>query len=111
MWLGLYNCDVYLDLQKRFDTINQNILLPKLKHYGHKGTCFGWLKSFICDGVQYTPVDLKESSTKILSHAVTQSSVLDLLLLIVLIKALNKSVKNSKVHHYAENSLKNRKLS
>ena len=43
---GLYT-GVYLDLQKAFDTVNQNILLPKLKHYGIKGTSFDWFKSFM----------------------------------------------------------------
>ena len=49
---GLYTCSIYLDLQKAFDTVNQNILLAKLKHYGIKGTSFDWCKSFICDRVQ-----------------------------------------------------------
>ena len=45
---------LYLDLQKAFDTVNQNILLTKLKRYGIKGISFDWFKSFICDRVQYT---------------------------------------------------------
>ena len=51
--MGLYICYIYLDLQKAFDTVNQNILLAKLKH-GIKGISFDWFKSFICDRVQYT---------------------------------------------------------
>ena len=37
---GLYTCGVYLDLQKAFNTVNQNTLLAKLKHYGIKGLSF-----------------------------------------------------------------------
>ena len=34
---GLLTCGVYLDLQKAFDTVNQNTLQAKPKHYGIKG--------------------------------------------------------------------------
>ena len=82
---GLYTCGVYLDLQKAFDMVNQNILLAKLKHYGIKGTSFDWFKSFICDRVQYTSIDLKESSTKMVSHGVLQGSAFGPLLFIIFI--------------------------
>ena len=99
-------CDkgLYHDLQKAFDTVSQNILLAKLKHYGIKCTSFERFNSFICDRVQYTSVDLKESSTKIVSHGVPQSSVLGPLLFIIFINDLNKSVKNSRVHHYSDDT-------
>ena len=37
---GLYTCSIYFDLQKAFDTINQNILQVKLKYHSIKGTSF-----------------------------------------------------------------------
>ena len=43
---GLYTCSIYLDLQKAFDTVNQNILLAKLKH-GIEGTSLDWFKSLL----------------------------------------------------------------
>ena len=46
-----YTCGIYLDLQKAFDTVSQNILLAKLKRYGIKGNSLDWFKSFICDRV------------------------------------------------------------
>ena len=101
---GLYTCSVYLDLQKSFDTVNQNILLAKLKHYDIKGTSYDWFKSVIYDRIQYISIDLKESSTKIISHRVLQGSVLGPKLVIIFINDLNNSVKNSKVYHYADDT-------
>ena len=40
---GLYTCSIYLDLQKAFDTVNQDTLLAKLKHHGIKGITFDWV--------------------------------------------------------------------
>ena len=50
---NLFSCEVYLHLQKVFDTVNHGILLTKLKHYGIRGTSYEWFQSFLCDRLQY----------------------------------------------------------
>ena len=44
---GLFTSGVYLDLKKVFDTVNHIIVLSKLHHYGIRGKCNDWFKSFM----------------------------------------------------------------
>ena len=43
---------IFLDISKAFDSLDHNILLPKLNAYGFRGPIFSWLKSLIVDRYQ-----------------------------------------------------------
>ena len=40
-----FTCGIFIDLQKAFDTVNHDILLSKVNHYGISGVAFSWFKS------------------------------------------------------------------
>ena len=77
---------VYLDLSKAFDTLQPDILIAKLDHYGVRGKALDWLKSYITDRKQFTTVNGTSSETMHIYSGVPQGSVLGPLLLLVYIR-------------------------
>ena len=63
----LFACGVNLDLKKSFDTVNHNILLSKLHHYGIRGEANDRFKSFLVNRNQYTSInDANSTSEKVM---------------------------------------------
>ena len=55
---GKFACGIFVDLQKAFDTVECDILLTKLEHYGVRGLANDWFKSYISDRKQFVSVNV-----------------------------------------------------
>ena len=100
----LFTCGVFIDLEKAFDTVNHNILLAKLKHYGIRGNAYLWFESYLANRVQSVNIHGNLSDKCNVSCGVPQGSILGPLLSLLYINDMHLCVKFSCLFHFADDT-------
>ena len=87
---GEFVVGVLLDFSRAFDTVNHDILLQKLHHYGIRGSAIKWFQSYLSDRNQYVTYNGTESSKRAIKCGVPQGSIIGPLLFLIYINDLSK---------------------
>ena len=95
---------VMLDLKKAFDTVDLDILIQKLKHYGVDDKGINWFNSYLKGRSHFTTINGKNSSFRPVSCGIPQGSIIGPLIFIIYINDLPLHVSHCKVSMYADDT-------
>ena len=90
---NMYTAGIFMDLSKAFDTIDHDILLYKLYHYGFRGVSYNWFANYLTDRKQYVSHNTVQSSYENVKCGVPQGSILGPLLFILYMNDICKTSK------------------
>jgi hypothetical protein len=100
----LFTCGVFIDLKKAFDTVDHNILLNKLNHYGFRGIVNDWFSSYLKNRTQTTQVGQNISNKVEVSCGVPQGSVLGPLLFLLYVNDMHKCSDKLQFYLFADDT-------
>ena len=96
---------IFLDLSKAFDTLDHNILLSKLKHYGINGISYKLLSTYLINRKQYVQVESSCSEVLDTLYGVPRGSILGPLLFIIYTNEFPNASKVFPFIMYADDTL------
>ena len=101
---GNFGCRIFVDFQKAYNRVDQNILIQKYNYYGERGTANKWFSSHLENRTQFVSVNGYSSDLLYFRCGVPQGSVFGPLLFLVYIIDLHFAIKDCRVHHFGDDT-------
>ena len=101
---GNFGCRIFVDFQKAYNRVDQNILIQKYNYYGERGTANKWFSSHLENRTQFVSVNGYSSDLLYFRCGVPQCSVFGPLLFLVYIIDLHFAIKDCRVHHFGDDT-------
>ena len=91
-------------LKKAFDTVDHDVLLDKLNHYGFRGIINSWFSSYLKNRTQTTQVDRHISDKAVVGCGVPQGSVLGPLLFLLYVNDIHRCSNKLRFYLFADDT-------
>ena len=96
--------NIFLDLSKAFDTLDHELLLYKLSHYGIQGNALNLCRSYLTNRKQYVEYNGYKSEVLNIKTGVPQGSVLGPLFFLIYLNDFDRSTNMFKFITYADDT-------